>query len=143
MKRRKKSWIVPAVCFLITVVAFRVIFFLGYVPSSSMEPAIAENSCILGLRHTGGLAVGDIIIFQRDANILVKRIAACPGDSIFFCDDKVYLLDPSDEWAKKRTVPAGCYYVLGDNTLNSYDSRFWHDNPFVKQEDILARVLFH
>lgn len=39
------------------------------------------------------------------------------------------------------TVPEGCYYMLGDNRNNSEDSRFWVE-PFVKESDIIAKVLF-
>lgn len=37
-------------------------------------------------------------------------------------------------------IPAGCYVVLGDNTANSYDSRYWK-GLFVEEEDIVAKVL--
>ena len=36
-------------------------------------------------------------------------------------------------------VPEGCYFVLGDNTQNSWDSRYW-ETPFITQEQIVARL---
>ena len=38
------------------------------------------------------------------------------------------------------TVPYGYFYVLGDNTADSYDSRYWKE-PFVEEVDVRARVL--
>ena len=38
------------------------------------------------------------------------------------------------------TVPAECFYVLGDNTEHSYDSRCWKE-PFVERQDVLAVVI--
>ena len=45
-----------------------------------------------------------------------------------------------DRESKFLIVPNDCYYVLGDNTQNSFDSRYWED-PFVHQDDIVAKLI--
>lgn len=99
----------------------------GYVPTSSMEPTLETGSLILGLRLFDELNTGDIIVFRHDSSYLVKRIAACEGDTLVHQNSIV-------------TVPENCFYVLGDNAENSHDSRYW-DNPFVSYEDIMAKLL--
>lgn len=36
-------------------------------------------------------------------------------------------------------VPEDCYFMMGDNRNNSWDSRYWN-NAFVKKEDIVGKV---
>ena len=80
------------------------------------------------MRVYSELKAGDIIIFQHDGKLLVKRIAAVEGDVV-------------ERNGIQITVPEDCYYVLGDNTENSYDSRYW-ENLFVNKEDIVAKTIF-
>ena len=75
------------------------------------------------------LETGDIIIFRHDGKLLVKRIAAMEGDMV-------------KKNGVSMMVPEGCYYVLGDNADNSYDSRFWEE-PFVGEGDMVAKVVLH
>ena len=80
--QRVKPWCVPLVLTLLIYIMLRSVFLIGYVPSASMEPTLHEGSFILGLRLYSEPKVGDIIIFEKDGVLLVKRIAACPGDSV-------------------------------------------------------------
>lgn len=120
-------FIIPIIVTLIVVLLFHYIFMLGYVPTSSMEPTLETGSLILGLRLFDELETGDIIIFYHDRSYLVKRIAACEGDSLVHQNTIV-------------TVPENCFYVLGDNADSSHDSRHW-ENPFVSYEDVMAKLL--
>lgn len=126
---RKYKWLViPFLVFALVMLLFRFVFLIGYVPSASMEPTLKENSYILGVRIVENLDVGDIIIFEHDGQIMVKRIAGKAGDRV----QTVY---------GEMIVPYGQYYVLGDNADNSYDSRYWQE-PFIKKEEVVAKFLF-
>ena len=50
MKRFIKHMAIPALCCIMTLTLFRVFFFLGYVPTSSMEPTIRQGSFIVAAR---------------------------------------------------------------------------------------------
>lgn len=118
---------VPVITMLVTFMLLKSVFLIGYVPTESMEPTLERGSYIIGCRIYSGLEVGDIIIFRHKGKLLVKRIAAVGGDIV-------------EKNGVSMTVPEGCYYVLGDNADNSYDSRYWMD-PFVKKGNVVARII--
>ena len=121
-----KSLRMPFVCGLLFIVLLKYVFFIGYVPSASMEPAISEGSFIFAVRSFGVLNRGDVIVFEHGSRLNVKRIAALPGESVTVMN-------------KALTVPAGCYYMLGDNAEDSIDSRYWTD-PFLRASAVIAKV---
>ena len=118
---------IPILASLLLLVLMKTVLFLGYVPTESMEPTLKKDSFILGTRLYGDLTDGDIIIFERDGRLLVKRITASGGEAVV--RNGITLI-----------VPENCYYVQGDNVNHSYDSRFWSD-PFVKESSIKAKLL--
>jgi signal peptidase I len=84
---------------------------------------------------------------------LIKRVVARPGDTITISgghvtrngvreDDSRYTqpcgAGPSCDFPAPITIPAGDYFVLGDNRGASDDSRFWGPVP---QAYIVGRVL--
>lgn len=136
-----KQWALPVLATLTALILLRFVFFIGYVPSASMEPTIPAGSVIWGSRLYGELQRGDIIVFEHDGIFVVKRIYGIPGDQIDLEEITYSVYEPKPVWEERLiTVPDGCYYVLGDNTQNSLDSRYWED-PFVRQGDIIASVL--
>ena len=139
--QRVKPLCIPLSLTLFIYILLRVFFLIGYVPSASMEPTLPEGSFILGLRSYGEQKVGDIIIFEKDGILLVKRIAACPGDQVDLTELEYMTAVPIPVREETvLTVPEGCYFVLGDNAQNSWDSRYW-EQPYVSSQQIVAKLI--
>ena len=127
MKKLIQKWTAPIMCGLFLFLCLRFIFFIGYVPTASMEPAISAGSYVFGLRVFDELQRGDVVVFRLESQTLTKRIAAVPGD-VISVDDFTEL-----------EVPTGYFYMLGDNPTESFDSRHW-EHPFIHESAILARL---
>ena len=113
------------------------------IPTSSMSPTLLPGDRILTNKlgiSTRTFHRGDVIVFRNPENRrqnFVKRIMGLPGDSVEIkagellingetlhqgtAADNVALGQPSSLSA--QTVPAGSYFVLGDNRSLSHDSR--------------------
>lgn len=140
IKRWLRWWMVPIGISILIWILFHIVFLAGYVPSESMEPALKKGSYLIASRIYTSLETGDIIIFQRDGRLLVKRIAAVGGDTIDLGSltyTPGWMIPKRDKNAV--VVPERCFFVLGDNAENSFDSRYWED-MFVKEADVVARV---
>ncbi|MDD4294265.1 MAG: signal peptidase I [Candidatus Omnitrophica bacterium] len=108
---------------------------------------------------------GDIVVFvppiEKEKNIFqrkryVKRLIAVGGDRVLIKDGNVYVNDKivtDPRYARNYyynqgayaddnveiNVPENKYFFLGDNSISSYDSRFW---GFVDESDIIGRAVF-
>lgn len=140
IRKGVSRWGAPIALTLFAFVLFRAILFVGYVPTSSMEPTLEAGSYIMGSRISKDLNNGDIVVFHHDGQLLVKRIAACPGDEIDLREIAYMKTIAIPVWEDPIiTVPENCYFMLGDNVENSIDSRYWTD-PFIQSSDIVAKL---
>ena len=137
---KKYRWILLPIllCFSVWLL-FHTVLFVGIVPSSSMEPTIPEGSFILGSRIFSELGRGDIIVFRHGGKILVKRIVAVGGDTVYLNDqDGSFAVNQELATATRvLTVPEGGFFVVGDNREESLDSRVW-ENPFLTADEVIA-----
>lgn len=118
----------PVMGIILVIIIFNTVFLLGIVPTPSMAPTIeGDGNLILAYRLSQSYSVGDVVVFKHDDRLLVKRIAFVGGDTILLDGENV-------------TVPENSFFLLGDNSTVSYDSRMW-DKPFVSIADIVGKVV--
>lgn len=98
---------------------------------------------------------GDIIVFravpagQPDKDF-IKRVIGLPGDRVAIKNNRVFVNGrslsepyahyPSTSAFGPQIVPAGDYFVLGDNRGDSYDSSRW-PSPWLPRGDIIGKAL--
>lgn len=126
------------------------------VPTGSMEETVMAGSRIV-INRLAYLCDtpqrGDIIAFyypDDGETLYLKRILGLPGEEIEGIDSKVYIdgKEIQDFTSNKfyedfgpYAIPEDCYFMMGDNRANSWDSRYW-TNKFVNIEDIVGKAIF-
>lgn len=156
-----------AIITIVTVIIIRSFLVQPFIVSGgSMDPNFTSGDYLLvdelsyRLRAPGR---GEIAVFRYpndESTFFIKRIIGLPGETVTISDGKVkivnsehsegFFLDerylpqglqtlPRGNGKVEFTVLPGDYFVLGDNRMQSYDSRDW---GLVKRTEIvgLARV---
>src|SRR6185437_11149566 len=141
---------VVAVAVIVAVLVRAFLFQTFYIPSTSMYPTLAAGDRIVVSKlsyHLHSVDRGDIVVFSRPPTEhcggppvpdLVKRVIGLPGDTISAQDGRVDIDGKplAEPWLPKAAstytgtfgpmkVPAGEYFVMGDNRVDSCDSRYW------------------
>ena len=132
------------------------------IKGNSMEPNFHDGQYLLTNKLTYKFQEpkrGDVVIFEppvtKDEEY-IKRIIALPGETVSIKDGHYYIngvkLDeiyiPENIYTKgkmflpnnsEKVVPAGSYFVSGDNRESSSDSRFW---GFITKDKITGKAWF-
>ena len=139
------------------------------VPTPSMAPTIEGNpNVFLADRlivekvspHFRDLEIGDIVVFMPPSSVnestpFLKRVVGLPGNRLELRSETLWVderPEPRLQALERRympggllqpgqvlTVPAGHLFLMGDNTDNSLDSRFFGPIPV---ESVRGRVVF-
>lgn len=138
-------------------------FFTAEVNHRSMTPTLNDGDRLVVYQFNYKPKRGDIVvIFMDSTNYVgadnshyVKRVVGMPLDYISVSAAGVLIINNEEiqtipanyledlrhnlEGLENNQIPEGSYFVLGDNTLNSHDSRAI---GFIYERDILAKVVF-
>jgi signal peptidase I len=142
------------------------------IPSSSMEPTLrcARPAAGCTAKQSDDVTVkparrplrrGDLVAFHTpppaaercgEGGTYLKRVIGVPGDTLVY-DGRVLKIDgkrvpepyvkhPGGE-AGVWKVPAGAYFVLGDNRAQSCDSRVWGPLPERNVIGVVTEIFHH
>lgn len=144
----------------IIFVVYQICFIKAFLPGG-MEPTIKSNSSCYAYRFAYAFSdpkQGDIVMYRLHDFSDVSRILAVPGDEVIIseqglsvngnfvegyenikcCTESKYY----ENGIYKVIVPEDCYFMIGDDLNNSYDSRY-DSFGFVNQDDIYGKVVLH
>lgn len=151
------DWVEAAILSLICVVlAFTFVIRIVGVEGPSMQTTLYSDERLLLRTLFYTPQRGDIVVIDRYAEEpLIKRVIAVAGDTLEIDAatgavyrngqplDEPYIHDKTEPIAfwGEQTVPKGHVFVMGDNRMNSHDSRS-ADIGFVNVKDIRGKAVF-
>jgi signal peptidase I len=160
-----ENWVKPLLIAAVLAILIRTYLLGPYkIPTGSMRPVLMEGDRIFVDKITYRFREpkrGDVVVFKYPLDRkkdFVKRLVALGGERLELRDGGIYLngeklQEPSnvaerfyynrDDWdfgkrGQQVEVPEKHFFVLGDNSAASSDSRNW---GFVPRKDVVGRAV--
>ena len=111
------------------------------VVGTSMNPNLIDGELMLLNKITyrfNDIERFDIVVVDHDDDPIIKRVIGLPGEKVEYKDNKLYINGEeikenfktngdTDDYniieSSHSTIPKNMYFVVGDNRINSADSR--------------------
>jgi signal peptidase I len=157
------EWVAVIGCGVLIALTAQAFFVQAFwIPSPSMTPTLEVGDRVLVNKlsyRVHDVHRGDLIVFERppetsnglegEIKDLIKRVIAVGGDTVEGRDGRVYVngelieepyLEPGTATSdlEREVVPDGTVFVMGDNRMNSEDSRVF--GP-IDEETIIGRAV--
>lgn len=164
VKREIREWGESLVIALVLALIIRTFVVQAFkIPTGSMRPTLLEGDRLLVNKFLYRFKEprrGDIIVFRYpggEKKDFIKRLIAVNGEDVEIRDGNIYIngklaeepfvirqiryfnKSPYGSVGKPVKVPEGSYYVLGDNSSSSKDSRYW---GFVPRKNVIGKAFF-
>lgn len=154
MRYLMKEWVEPIIIAVILALIIRTFVVQAFkIPTGSMRTTLMEGDRILVNKFIYKFVQpkrGEVIVFispEDKKKDFIKRLVGLPNENIRISNGTIFINNaPLEEGSilKKRyyynrgefgsegqsvAIPNDAYYVLGDNSISSRDSRYWGFMP--------------
>ncbi|MDP2921668.1 MAG: signal peptidase I [Candidatus Omnitrophota bacterium] len=163
MRYLVKEWVEPIIIAVILALIIRTFVVQAFkIPTGSMRMTLVEGDRILVNKFIYRFKQperGDVIVFispEDKKKDFIKRLVGLPGETIQISNGAILINNNPIEKDSKLsqwhyynrgdfgvegenvTIPKDAYFVLGDNSVSSRDSRYW---GFMPKKYLLGKAM--
>lgn len=123
-----KILFIGVIIFIVSNYFYQICFVHGI----SMEPTLKDKEVLLVKKYNLKIKKNDIVLINKNKNIIIKRVVGIPEDKLIIKDNYLYVNNKKNDELyikesgllnKEIKLKENEYFVLGDNRQNSIDSR--------------------